>query len=60
MKNTTSATVKTSATVESFYFESFLWPIEQVWILGFFSLFLSFSIFFFQDDWIIFCLLIDF
>ena len=48
MKNTTSATVKTSATVESFYFESFLWPIEQVWILGFFSLFLSFSKFFFS------------
>ena len=48
MKNTTSATVKTSATVESFYFESFLWPIEQVWILGFFSLFLSFSNFFFS------------
>ena len=32
--------------IESFYFESFLWPIEQVWVLGFISLFLCFSFFF--------------
>ena len=51
MKNTTSATVKTSATVESFYFESFLWPIEQVWILGFF-LSIPFFFNFFFSRWL--------
>ena len=33
--------------IESFNFDSFLWPIEQVWVLGLLSILLCFIFFFF-------------
>ena len=33
--------------IESFNFDSFLWPIEQVWVLGLLSIFLCFILFIF-------------
>ena len=33
--------------IESFNFDSFLWPIERVWVLGLLSIFLCLIFFFF-------------